>query len=134
MLKGKVALVTGAGSGIGEAIALCYAEAGAKVVVSDIDEAAGERTTAQIIAAGGMAKFIRADTSSVADNEALVAATLAHFGAVHIACNNAGVGGSRLPVVNTRSATGTGRSPSTCRASSTGCDFRFRPCWLRAAA
>nr|WP_312513055.1 glucose 1-dehydrogenase [Massilia sp.] len=92
MLQNQIALVTGAGSGIGRAVALAYAAAGAKVVVSDINQQGGESTTAAILAAGGDAIFVRADTSLASDNEALVAAALAHYGALHIACNNAGIG------------------------------------------
>jgi NAD(P)-dependent dehydrogenase (short-subunit alcohol dehydrogenase family) len=92
LLQNKVALVTGAGSGIGRAVAVKYAQEGAKVVVSDINLEGGDETVALIIAAGGDAIFVHADTSLPEDNEALVAATVKHYGALHIACNNAGIG------------------------------------------
>ena len=92
LLQDKVALVTGAGSGIGRAIAIAYAAAGAKVVVSDINQEGGDAVVAIIKAAGGDAMFVHADTSRPEDNAALVAATIAQYGALHIACNNAGVG------------------------------------------
>ncbi|MEO3402596.1 glucose 1-dehydrogenase [Mucilaginibacter sp. CAU 1740] len=97
ILKDKVAIVTGGGSGIGKQVALKYAAEGAKVVVSDIVEKAGNETVAEIIAAGGEAFFIKADTGSAAENESLVQQTVAKYGALHIACNNAGIGGPSAP-------------------------------------
>lgn len=93
LLENKVAIVTGASSGIGRAIAYQYAAEGAKVVVSDIDEAGGKETVAQIRERGGRSIFVRADTSRPEDNEALVRAAVKEFGALHIATNNAGIGG-----------------------------------------
>lgn len=98
VLENKIALVTGAGSGIGQAIARIYAASGAKVVVSDIVEKAGKETVSKIIEAGGDAIFVKADTSSARENEALVAQALQHYGALHIACNNAGISGMHAPV------------------------------------
>jgi len=92
-LESKVAIVTGAGSGIGRAIATLYASHGAKVVVSDINEAGGNETVAAIKAKGGEAFFIKADTSKPFESLALVDQTVKHFGGLHIACNNAGIGG-----------------------------------------
>jgi Dehydrogenases with different specificities (related to short-chain alcohol dehydrogenases) len=92
-LKNKVAIVTGAGSGIGRAIAIAYANEGASVMVSDISEKGGMETVETIKKNGGTATFFKADTASAADNEALVKATVEQFGKLDIACNNAGIGG-----------------------------------------
>ena len=80
MLKDKVALVTGAASGIGRAVALVWAREGARVVVSDIHEEQGQETAALVRELGSEALFVRADAGSAADNEALVAQTLRNFG------------------------------------------------------
>lgn len=92
-LENKVAIVTGAGSGIGKAVALLYAMEGAKVVVSDIDEEGGNETVDQIKKRGGDAHFIYADTAKQTDHQFLVDQTLKQYGSLHIACNNAGIGG-----------------------------------------
>lgn len=93
LLDKKSAIVTGAGSGIGRAIAVLYAKEGAGVVVSDIDEKGGAETVVQIKAAGGDAVFFRADTSKPEDNRKLVDEAVKQYGALHIAVNNAGIGG-----------------------------------------
>ncbi len=85
--------------GIGRACALAYAREGASVVVSDIVESGG-RETVELIeksAPGARAIFVRADASKPEDHEALVDAAIEHFGALHIACNNAGIGGEAEP-------------------------------------
>jgi NAD(P)-dependent dehydrogenase (short-subunit alcohol dehydrogenase family) len=90
---GKVALVTGGGSGIGRAAALAFAEAGAKVVVSGRREAEGFETIALIKKAGGQGTFIRGDVSNEADVEKLVAQTVKTYGRLDAAFNNAGIEG-----------------------------------------
>jgi len=102
MSADRVALVTGAASGIGRAVALAYARSGARVVVSDLlaQQAGGEQTVAQVRAAGGQAVFVAADVSSAADCEALVARTLAAYGRLDMACNNAGIGGDLAPTAD----------------------------------
>jgi short-subunit dehydrogenase len=93
MLKNKVALITGAGSGIGEAVALLLAGNGAAVVISDKDEAGGERVLAAVRKDGGQGHFVKGDVSSPADCETMVSEAVKRFGKLHIAVNNAGIGG-----------------------------------------
>jgi len=92
-LESKVAIVTGGGSGIGKAVSLLFAANGAKVVIADIDETGGKEVAEEISNAGGSAIFVRTDTSKPEDNEALVAAAVKEYGALHVAVNNAGIGG-----------------------------------------
>lgn len=94
MLKNKVALVTGASSGIGRAVAQVWAREGARVVVSDMNRIGGEETVALVRAQGGEAIFLAADVGQPMDAQALVAQTVAHFGRLDVACNNAGIGGT----------------------------------------
>ncbi len=90
-LKGKVGLVTGAGSGIGQASAEVMAREGAQVVVCDVDVAGGENTVRLIQEAGGDAFFVKADISQAKDAEALVHSAVAQYGRLDCAYNNAGV-------------------------------------------
>lgn len=92
-LENKVAIITGAGSGIGKAGAVLFAREGAKVVVSDIDKKNGEGVVAEITGSGGDAHFIAADSSSAEDNARLVEETVKKYGRLDIAVNNAGIGG-----------------------------------------
>ncbi len=96
--EGKVALVTGAASGIGESIAHLYAKNGAKVVVSDIDETGGQERVEAIEKEGGEAMYVQADVSKPDDCMRLVGQVLAKFDRLDIACNNAGIGGEQNPV------------------------------------
>ena len=93
LFEGKVALVTGGSSGIGQAACHLYALEGAKVVVSDIDEIRGDEAVRAIQEKNGDAIFVRADVSNPGDCQAMVAATLEKYGRLDIAFNNAGIGG-----------------------------------------
>lgn len=90
-LKDKVTLITGAGSGIGREAALLFATEGARVVVADVNDAAGRRTVDEILAAGGSGVFQHADVSRAADCEAMVRRAEEEFDALHVLFNNAGV-------------------------------------------
>lgn len=91
IFKNKIALVTGGGGGIGRASALAFANAGAKVAVVDIAEAAGRETVQLIEAAGGEAIFLHTDITKASEVEAMVAATVNAFGRLDCAFNNAGI-------------------------------------------
>lgn len=93
MLKGKVALVTGASSGIGRATALVFSREGALVVVSDVNVEHGQETASLIRAHGGEAVFVAADVGKPEDGKHLVEQAVAHYGRLDVACNNAGIGG-----------------------------------------
>jgi NAD(P)-dependent dehydrogenase (short-subunit alcohol dehydrogenase family) len=95
--QGRVAIVTGGGSGLGEAIAKSLAAKGASVVVSDINLAGAERVVQEIAAAGGTASAVQQDSAKAADNERVVAHAVSTYGALHYAVNNAGIGGAQAP-------------------------------------
>ena len=95
-LDGKVALITGAGSGIGRASALVFAREGATVVVADVDAAGGAETVRLVESAGGRALFVKTDVSRASEVEALVQASVAAYGRLDYAHNNAGIEGMVL--------------------------------------
>lgn len=90
-LKDKTALVTGAGSGIGRAIAITFARQGANVVVADVNDEGGQGTVGLIASSGGKAIYQHIDVSRPEEHLAAVATATQVFGALHIACNNAGI-------------------------------------------
>lgn len=100
VVAGKVALVTGASSGIGRATALAFAREGAKVVVADVTVEGGEETVAQVEKAGGEAIFVKTDVSKAVEVEALVAKTVATYGRLDCAHNNAGIAGNAKTIVD----------------------------------
>src|SRR5579872_5809175 len=90
-LANKTAIVTGAGSGIGKAIARLFAQEGAEVTAVDWNRDSGERTVSDISAAGGTARFCHADVSKAADVQRMVDAAVNDFGKLDILVNNAAV-------------------------------------------
>jgi len=90
-LQDKVAIITGAGGGMGRVAAQVFANEGAKVVVAEFGEAAGRETVAQVEASGGQATFVRADVSDEASAKAMVDHAIATYGRVDVLYNNAGV-------------------------------------------
>ena len=101
-IQGRVALVTGGASGIGKVTAERFARDGARVVVTDANPQGAEETVRAIKDAGGEASFIHCDVSQAAQVEAMIGETVARYGALDFAFNNAGVGpdGKRLPFVS----------------------------------
>lgn len=96
-LKDKVAILTGAASGIGKATAILFAEHGAKVVVADIDIHGGNETVSEILAKGNEAILIKTDVTNIVDTQNVVAQTTDNYGKLDILFNNAGIA-MRLPV------------------------------------
>ncbi|HIY75717.1 MAG TPA: SDR family oxidoreductase, partial [Candidatus Sphingobacterium stercorigallinarum] len=95
-LENKVAVVTGGASGIGRAIVELFVKAGAQVVIADLDDRAGNLLIENL--GDGNVVFMKADTSLPQDNKRIVEAAVENFGALHIAVNNAGIGGESNPV------------------------------------
>src|ERR1700694_3910215 len=91
-VEDRVAVVTGAASGIGLGIARAFSDAGMKVVLADVREEPLQQAAAELRDAGAQAIALRTDVTRLEDVEALAAAALDAFGAVHVLCNNAGVG------------------------------------------
>ncbi len=100
LLKDKVALVTGAGSGIGRAIALAMAREGARVVIADLHVEGAEETLALLKAAGGQAVFQPTDVGNLDQSRAAVARAVSEYGQLNVACNNAAIGGGLLPTAD----------------------------------
>lgn len=96
-VRGKVAIVTGAAHGIGEAIAKCYGANGLKVVCSDLDQTVGKRVADSICENGGTAVFHQADSSKADEVEALVACAVSHYQRLDGIVNNAGIGMGGVP-------------------------------------
>lgn len=90
-LEGKAPLVTGAGSGIGRAVALEFAREGARVMVAEVDEPSGQATAQDIEKAGAIARFLRTDVTKESEVAAAVQATVDAFGRLDIMVNNAGI-------------------------------------------
>lgn len=104
VFNGKVALVTGAGSGIGRAVAIDFAQKGASVVVADVNLDQGNKTVDQIEDAHGKAFFVLADVSKPKDVKYAITQTLEIYGRLDFACNNAGIEGVSAPIAEMRDA------------------------------
>jgi len=101
MFEEKVALVTGGASGIGEACVKLFAEQGARLLVVDLNAAAGEKLVGELRAQGTKCQFVRADVTDEPQVETMVRAALENFGRLDIAVNNAGISGPMTPLEET---------------------------------
>src|SRR5205823_5778129 len=100
-LQGKVAAITGSGSGIGRATALLFAQEGAAVVVADVDAAGAAETAERIRSAGGRAVSVPSDVTRMADNRAMVDAAIREYGKLDVFFANAGIGMPFTPIEET---------------------------------
>jgi len=99
-LQGKVAVITGAASGIGEATARLFAFEGAAVVLADINDERGEKLAAAIVENGGRASYLHTDVASEADVKAMIDAAVSNYGRLDTVFNNAGFGGTTGPIAD----------------------------------
>ena len=99
-LDGKVALVTGAASGIGRATALTFAREGAKLVIADMNEDGGQQTVHMITENGGEATFVQVDVSNATEVQTMISKAVDTYGRLDCAHNNAGVGGNRTTLTD----------------------------------
>jgi NAD(P)-dependent dehydrogenase (short-subunit alcohol dehydrogenase family) len=119
-LEGQVAIVTGAGRGIGRATALELARLGDDIVVAEFDRAGAERTAAEVKTLGRRASVVPTDVTSHTDLRAMVEHTRTEFGRIDILVNNAGIYRAALPLDITKRVLGGSAAPvSTCRAMPT---------------
>jgi NAD(P)-dependent dehydrogenase (short-subunit alcohol dehydrogenase family) len=116
-LENKVALITGGTTGIGRETAVLFAREGAKVVFSGRREAEGNETLNLVRAAGGDGQFVKSDVSKSGDVESLVQKTVAKYGRLDVAFNNAGIEGAWAPSSSKQRKTGTRYKTSISKAS-----------------
>jgi NAD(P)-dependent dehydrogenase (short-subunit alcohol dehydrogenase family) len=100
LLEAKVALITGAASGIGRATSLMFADEGAKLALADVDDAGGKDTVSAVAERGGEALYVHCDVADPAQVDAMVAAAVERFGRLDCAFNNAGIGGGSAPLAD----------------------------------
>src|SRR4029434_3911994 len=103
-LSGKVALITGGASGMGQSEATIFSREGARVVVADLLEFEARQVVEKIAAAGGQARFVKLDVTSEADGQAAIAATITAFGKLDLLVNNAGISGTFDPDTSSTAA------------------------------